>query len=297
MRRLNISSVNKKCLEAMVKGGALDSFDEMHRAQYFTPSGNYDTFLELALKYGSNYAKQKDSNQASLFGESMDSMLDIPKPPEIEPWSNIYELEQEKEITGIYLSGHPLDDFSMEYKHYITCPLSRAQGVMDTRIKLGGIVTNVHHGVNKRGIPFGRVTMQDYNGSFEFFIRNEDYENYKHLLTKGQVLYVEGMNSKGYNSDWINFKIFDIKLLDSVSEIMTKSITVNLDVCKLNDEVVGKIKEIIQNNGGGHHLKFKVLDSENQYLFLDLLSKNTNVDANFEFAKAIEGMGLTYSLN
>jgi DNA polymerase-3 subunit alpha len=297
MRRLNLSSVNKKCLEAMVKGGAMDSFENMHRAQYFTPAQNYDTFLELALKYGANVAKQKEDNQASLFGEATSSLINVPEPPEAEKWSNIHKLELEKEVTGIYLSGHPLDDFYMEYKHYINCPLGNADSIMDTRLKLGGIVTAAVHGVNKRGISYARVTLQDFNGQFEFFVRNEDYENYKALLTKGQVLYVEGINSKNKHSDWINFKIADIKMLDTISKLRTKSITINLDVNRLSDEMIESLLNLFIDEVGEHMLKFKVHDPNNQYLFLDLMSKAKKVDVNFELVNKLEEMGFTYSLN
>ena len=296
MRRCNLRAVNKKCIDAMVKGGAFDSFADMHRAQYFTPSGNYETFIELALKYGVNVQEQKTKLQASLFGDMADEIVDIPTPPEAEEWNHIYKLEQEKEITGIYISGHPLDDFKLEFKHFINCPLNNAESTVDKLLKMGGIVSSVIHGTSKRGTPYGRVTIQDFNGSFDFGIFNEDYEKYKSILSKGQVIYLEGINQKSYG-DRLFFKIRDIKMLDTVSKQLTKSVTVFLPINHVDETKIEDIYALCEKHEGGHNLKFKILDDENNHLSSELISTSVNVNANYEFAQSIEDMGFYYQLN
>lgn len=297
MRRLNLRSVNKKSIDSMVKGGAFDSFTSMHRAQYFTPTGNYETFIELALKYGSNVQNQKEKLQASLFGGMADDLIDVPEPPECEEWNQITKLEKEKEITGIYISGHPLDDFVLEFKHFINCPLSKAEEIIDKPLKMGGIISNVQHGVSKRGSAYARVTLQDFNGSFEFAAFNEDYEKNKSILEKGQVIYLEGINQKGYNSDRVFFKIKDIKMLDTVSKLHTKSITIKIPLISIDETLIEDLESICSNHTGDHKLKFIILDSDNNHLSLDLFSTSTVVNANYEFAQAIEDIGLSYKLN
>ncbi len=297
MKRLNLRSVNKKAIDSMVKGGAFDSFEDMHRAQYFAPTGSYDTFIELALKYGANVQSQKQKLQASLFGGMEDDILDIPTAPEVEEWNQIFKLEQEKEITGIYLSGHPLDDYKLEFKHFINCPLSHAETIMDKTLKMGGIISGVQHGVSKRGTSYGRVTIQDFNGSFEFGIFNENYEKFKDILSKGQVIYLEGINQKRYNSDRSFFKIIDIKLLDTVSQLLTKSITLRFSIDRVDEVIIDSLDALVEQHEGPHKLKFTVVDNENNHLSVDLISKEKTVNANYEFVQALEELGITYQLN
>jgi DNA polymerase-3 subunit alpha len=137
----------------LVLGGALDSFGGINRAQYFEISGDRtETFIESLLKYGSNYQAQKDSNQMSLFGDAMTQLYRLVQNHRSVPeWSQIEKLEREKEVTGIYISGHPLDDYHLEFQHFINCPLEKAEQVQGKLLKMGGIVTEATFGtITKR---------------------------------------------------------------------------------------------------------------------------------------------------
>ncbi len=296
VKRVNLRAVNKKCFESLALGGALDSLGPQTRSQYFAPSESYDTLLEHAIKYGNTYQLQKSQNQVSLFGDADDQYIIEPKFPEVLPWSNIEKLEKEKEVTGIYLSGHPLDDYEMEITNYTNCPLARAEDLREKQLKLAGLVTEVFAGVSQKGTGYCRFTIQDYTGGLQIALFNEQYENWKNIIFKGNVLYVEGMNMKRFNQDRYFFKVKDIKMLDSVGKLLTKSITIKIPVERLNEESVEKLTTICTENEGEHTFKLVVVDEKND-LKLDLISKNTKVEASSVLIKQIEGLGFPYKLN
>ncbi len=295
-RRVNNRACNKKCFESLVLGGAFDCFGAEDRSQYFTISGSYDTLIEHAIKYGNTYQLQKSQNQVSLFGDAEDMYIEEPKLPESEPWSAIEKLEKEKEVTGIYISGHPLDDFELEIKNYTNCPLAKAEDYPEKQLKVAGIITDIFHGTTQKGMGYGRFTMQDYTGALEVALYNEQYQNWKALLFKGNVIYLEGMFVKRFNGDRYFFKVKDIRMLDSVGKMLTKSITLKLPLENISDQLLQELESICEENQGEHKFKMKVVDTENK-IELDLISKNRFVNASNQFVRQVEGLGLPYKLN
>ena len=132
----------------------------------------------------------------SLFGDAMNNYIDTPKPPSVPEWNQIEKLEREKEVTGIYISGHPLDDYHLEFKNFINCPLEWAEQRQGKLLKLGGIVTDAHFATSQKGTGYVKFTIQDTTGSLQISLYNEKYESYKHLISKGQVLYIEVSTKK-----------------------------------------------------------------------------------------------------
>ncbi|RME12772.1 MAG: DNA polymerase III subunit alpha, partial [Bacteroidetes bacterium] len=145
VKRLNTKAANKKVMESLVLGGAFDGFENIHRAQFFAPSGKYDSFIEHILKFGAEYQHQKSTAATSLFGDI--DAFEIPEPeiPNVEPWPLIQLLEKEKEVTGIYISGHPLDDYQVEVERFATCALEEIDTRKGQAVKLAGIVSKVQH--------------------------------------------------------------------------------------------------------------------------------------------------------
>jgi len=296
VRRCSLKAVNKKCMESLALGGGFDLFQECKRSSFFMPSGNYDTFIEHLTKYGQAYRTQKEQNLVSLFGDSPDMLIDEPKIPEAEEWDKMIRLQKEKQITGIYISGHPLDDYKLEIRNFVNCPLDLVEKNIDKPLKLAGIVTASQVGVSQRGTSYARFTIQDYRGSLEVWLRNEQCENYKHFITVGKVLYIEGMNSKGYKSDRVFFKIKDIKMLDTVGKELTKSITVKLPIEKLDETLVHEIITLCEENKGNHLLKLKLVDDEEDFKF-SLFSKSKRINADYKFVQKLERLGLAFKLN
>lgn len=297
MRRLNLRSVNKKCIDSLVLGGALDSFGSINRAQYFEISADRnETFIESLLKYGANYQAQKESNQMSLFGDSMTQYIDSPKPPTVPEWNQIEKLEREKEVTGIYISGHPLDDYHLEFKHFINCPLEKADQVQGKLLKMGGIVTEAIFGTSQKGTGYARFTIQDFTGSFQINLYNEKFESYKHLITKGQVLYIEGINEKGYNQDRFFFNVKDLRMLDTIGKNLTRSVTIKLPLNIIDEKLVNELELLCLDRVGPHTLKLKVVDDGDD-LGVDLISSTLKVTADYQFVNELEMLGLAYKLN
>ncbi len=297
VRRLNLRSVNKKCMESLILGGAFDSFGVFNRAQFFESAGEKaDTFIEGLLKYGSNYQSQKESNQMSLFGDAITNYIDTPKPAPVPEWNQIEKLEREKEVTGIYISGHPLDDYHLEFRHFINCSLEKAEQIQGKLLKMGGIVTEAHFGTTQKGTGYVRFTLQDFTGSFQINLYNEQFESFKHLITKGQVLYLEGTNEKGYQSDRFFFRVKEVKMLDTIGKTMTKSLTLKLPLHLIDEKLIYEVEHICLQKPGPHTLKLKIVEEVDD-IGIDLISSTLKVNADFQFIQDVENLGLAYKLN
>ena len=295
MRRLNLRSFNKKCLDSLVQGGALDSFD-IHRARYFAPSGSFPSFIEHALRYGTQHQSLKTGAQASLFGDSADMNITEPNIPECAEWSSKYQLELEKEVTGIYLSAHPLDDFNLEFNHFVKNPVSDIDDTKDKDIIVGGIVTTATVKESQRGTKYVRFTLEDRVDSKEINLYSESFQKFGHFIIPGNVIYLEGSNRKRQNSDQYFFNVKEIRMMDSIGKLFTKSITVRLELDNINDNFVQQFNTLVENNKGEHKLKVRVVDCSDPGLELSLISDQT-INASYEFAKAMADMNLLYKIN
>ena len=294
-KRLQLRTVNKKCLESLVLSGGLDRFEGVHRAQYFAPSGSYETFIDHARKIGESFQSGGIENQASLFGEE-DVEIKLPEYPNAAPWPLIVKLTKEKEITGIYMSGHPLDDYRLEVENFTNCPLDMVEKYTDRRLKVAGIVTDAQHRISKRGTGWGIFTLQDFRGSLELKLFSEDYLKYKELLQPGEALYLEGFYQRRYEGADYDFSVKDIKMLATVSDIMTESITLRMSIEQVSEEVIANIDKVCKAHKGAHKLKLQLYDPDDG-VFLNLVSKAYRVRANADFANAISEIGVKYKLN
>ncbi len=296
MRRLNFRVFNKKAMESLVLGGGFDRFEEIHRAIYFTPSEKYDTFLEHLLKYGNAYQNQKAQSMNSLFGDSEDVMVPEPKTPERDPWSLIEKLTREKEVTGIYISGHPLDDYELEIKHYTTCTFDDLDRFKGQKVKLAGIVTAVQHRISKKGTGWGLFTIQDFNSMLEFPLFTEDYQKFKHLLEVGQVVHLTGMYQQRWNSEEFQLKLTEVRQLESIGQEMTDSVTLKIDIDAVNDAFIKSIHDICDAHKGTHQLKFLLLDKKHRQK-LQFISQKRKVNADNLFIQALQKIGVGYTIN
>jgi DNA polymerase-3 subunit alpha len=296
IKRVNLRAVNKKLLDSLAMGGALDSFG-LNRAQYFTPSGGFETFIEHVIKFGNNYQSQKDGAQASLFGEMHQDMIAEPPVPESEEWHQLLKLEREKEITGFYLSGHPLDQYSLEFSAFINARLDDIENLSEKGLKLGGFITEVNVLQSKRGTNYARFALQDYSGSYEFTLFNEQYESFKHLLVKGNVIYMEGIYGKQFNGDRMFFRVKDMKLLDTIGKLFTKSITLRIPIESIDGQMVEGLNSLVSNNKGEHRLRIIIADDEDVDNDLDLVPVSSKVNASYDFVDGLKKMNIAYKLN
>ncbi len=295
-KRLGLRLVNKKCFESLANGGALDELNEGNRAQYFAPADGFETVIEHAIKFGNAFQNQKAQMVNSLFGDLSETIMNEPKMPSTEPWNKVEKLNREKEVTGIFISGHPLDDYHMEIQNFTTCALDVAHERRDTIIRLAGLVTEVFHGVTQKGLGYARLTLQDYKGSMSFGLYNEAYKSFKDLINMGEVLFVEGLFSRGYSGDNYFFKVKDIKLLDTVGKAWTKSITVQLPIEAINKNLIDQLTHIYKQHKGGHKFKVLVTDPENN-VQLSLLNADNKVNVDSVLINKLSQLGLPYKLN
>ena len=297
--RLGTGAVNKKVLESLANGGAFDGFSRMHRAQYFAPSDKYDSYLEHIVRFASGHHAQKQQSAQSLFGD-IQSEIDIPEPapPECRPWSLIEKLEREKEVTGIFISGHPLDDYRSELDAFTTCPLKLLDEYKQRpTIQVAGMVSNIRHMVSKNGNGWGILQLSDYDGQLECRLFGEDYQRFKHLLEPGKALFIKGQFQKGWREDSEpEFKIKELRLLEGIAETMVQSVTLRLQLEKLSASLIDQFDDLCKRSVGPHRLRIEFTDRQRQ-LRLQTASRERKVMANHEFILAIKKLGFDYSLH
>ena len=235
-------------------------------------------------------------SENSLFGDLSELFLSEPEIPTCEPWNSLEKLQKEKIVTGIYISGHPLDDYQLEISNFTNCPLDKAQDIMGTTLKMAGLVTQAFHGVSKRGTGYGRFALQDYAGTLELALFSEDYMRYRELINNGEVLYIEGYFEKNRHSDRVFFKTKDIRLLESIGKQMTKFITVLMPAKFINQALIDDFSELCESHQGEHKLKMIVVDRKSD-VKLNLVSKQYKVNVDHDFVTALDRMNLKYKLN
>ena len=288
-KRVNSRAVNKKTLEALAMAGGFDCFKEHHRRQYLEALDGDVTVLEKATKYAQKVQQEADSSQVSLFGGS--SGMDVPLPtiPPMEPFSQLQQLNIEKEVVGLYISGHPLDQFRVEIESFTNTPLTEFNDIETLRkkgeIKAAGSVTSFAHRTTKTGKPFGTLTMEDYHGAHTFFIFGEDYIRFKEYFMTGWFIYLTGSTHLNkWKENEYEFKINSMMLLSEVRGKMIKGLRVNIDLDDLNFDLMEKLEAITQKYKGDAKLYINIIDSR-ENITLDLMSKRYSVDPSNEMIK------------
>lgn len=296
MRRLNLRSVNKKVLESLALGGAFDCFEGVGRSQYFAPSEKYDSLLEHALRYATAYQAHKAQSVNSLFGDTDEVMIPEPKVPECEPWPLVEQLNNEKSVTGIFISGHPLDDYKMEIDNFINCPLDEVEKHQNrSSLNLAGMVIQARHMISKNGNGWGIFEIQDYRSSLEFKLFGEDYQKFKHLLELGKALFFTVGWQKSWRGESLEIKIKEVKLLEGLAEDMAEAITLKIPVEGLTLELVEAVDRACREHAGPHSLRMELIDRSKRLKLL-MKAKQRKVNATNGFIEAIEQLGVEYSL-
>jgi DNA polymerase III subunit alpha len=295
VRRVNLRTVSKKVMESLAQAGAFDSFG-LSRATFFAPSDKYDSFIEHLLKYGQGYQQQKNSSVNSLFGEAAsDTMMTTPTIPKVEEWNLIQKLNYEKDCVGIYLSGHPLDDFKMEMG-FANTTLEKIADIRGQKIKLAVFVSAAQQRVAQNGNPWGFFTIQDYSGSYEFRLFKENYARFAPILQVGASVFIEGEMRTRFNSEEYELNIKEVRFLGGLSDDLTESITVMIPIEQISHQMIEDLDVICRKHKGKHKLKVQFLDATNRQT-LHLFSPDKKVNANGDFILDIEKHGLRYKVN
>jgi DNA polymerase-3 subunit alpha len=299
VRRLPMGAINKKVLESLALSGAFDSFTHIRRNQYFAPTDKYDSLIEHSIRYATAYRQEKQFATQSLFG-SVGQEVSIPDPPipDCAPWPLIVQLNKEKEVAGIYISGHPLDDYRMEIDHFTTCPIAKIQDFQNRpSLQLAGMVSKVSHKTSKTGNGWGVFEISDYDGMLEFRLFGEDYQKFKHLLEEGMIIFLKGKFQRGWrNEAEMELKVLDIRLLEGIGRELAEAITLKLPVERLSPALIDELDALCKQYRGPHKLRIELIDHLAKTK-VSMLSGGVKVNADTEFTKQLERMGVDYALS
>ena len=270
-KKIDLRAANKKAFESLAYAGGFDCFTDTHRAQYFHIEGEGITFLEKAIRYGSKFQENENSSQVSLFGEASDVQIAEPVVPPCEDWSTMEKLAKEKEVVGIYISGHPLDDYKFEMSYFCNVKLAHLkslENLIGKTLTFGGIVTNVQYRTGKNGKDWAMFTLEGYDESHDFRIFDEEYLKFRHFLVNNQFIYFK-INVK---DGWVNretgkkseprITFQDAKLLADVLPTFAKKIAIQLDIYDVHQNLIQKLNEVFQANQGDHQVSFEVVEIE-----------------------------------
>lgn len=290
-KRVSLRVCNKKAFESLAYAGSFDSFKNIHRAQYFYEDGGR-TFLENVIRFGANFQDSENSSQATLFGG--DSAVKLPEPqvPNCEPWGNIYALNKEKEVIGIFISGHPLDDFRLEIEAFCSGEvkmLNELHQHMNKEILMAGIISDAEHRFTKRGDQFGTITLEDYNDSAKLYLWRENYLKYRHFLTPGTFVSVKGRIEIPRNRQEPEFTIHSIEMLQKLKETKANGFYVKLSTNSVKHTLIEDLNRLFIEHAGSCPVHFTIYDPLEE-MEIRMPSRSVKIDLNNRLFKELERM-------
>ena len=298
IKRINQRTVNKKTLESLAYTGGFDRFPEHHRAQYFTiPEGETVNGLEKIIKFGQIMTAQNASSTNTLFGD-LPASMEIPPPriPDCPTWSLVEQLDHEKEVAGIFLSGHPLDNYRFEMKHYGVTTLSdfnefkdsiRMQSNPGRPFRIVGLVADAQHRIARSGNKFGIFVIEDYSGKTEIALFSEDYMRLTPILQPGSTVLIHGHFKPRYNKEEFEFKLTAVSLAESMKKTMTKQVTIEAHPGVISAEMVRFIEKNMHDFPGKSTLRINLSEPRNK-MKISLVTMSGGFEMNEEMIRFLE---------
>ena len=296
-QRVNLSAVNRKAFESLALSGGFDSFG-IKREQYFATNTKGDTFVETLLRYGQVYQTEQSSMQNSLFGDMGGVEITTPPVPETEPWSTMELLKKERELVGIYLSAHPLDDYAVVLNHMCNLKCSQVGREMDKKdlakyeeLSFGGIVTAVSSRWTKTNKPFGIVTIEDFDGTGELALFGEEWTKWQSMLQEEYPVYITARCQQRFrnNPDAYDLVIKKIEFLSDVKDKSIDKFTIYIDSTMFKDSRLTDLETMLRSNLGHVPLYFNIHDTEHN-TNLEMHSRNVAVDVNKKLLNYLDDM-------
>ncbi|MCF6131133.1 DNA polymerase III subunit alpha [Flavobacterium wongokense] len=298
-KKIDLRAANKKAFESLALAGGFDCFQNTHRAQYFHIEGEGITFLEKAIRYGSKFQENENSSQVSLFGDASEVQIAEPVVPPCEEWSTMEKLAKEKEVVGIYISGHPLDDYRFEMKYFCNSKLENLKNLenyIGKSLTFAGIVTNVQYRTAKNGKDWAMFTLEGYDESHEFRIFDEEYLKFRHFLVNNQFVYFKVLVKEG----WVNretgkksdprIQFTDVKQLQDVMSQFAKKLSIQMDIDDLQQNSIQELNAIFQSNKGDNTVTFEIVEYDKIKKIPEIVPKIEAVDAENFDAENLEGI-------
>ena len=282
-QRVNLSAVNRKAFESLALSGGFDNFG-IKREQYFGVNSKGDVFLDTLIRYGQLYQAEQAEARNSLFGDLDSVIVSTPPVPQAEGWSAIERLNKERDLVGIYISGHPLDDYRIVLANLCNTHCKELGDKQELfkkggRVTVGGVVTGVRSGFSKNGNAYGIVTIEDYEGPGELAIFGDDWGKVNSKFLIGSSVFVEILLSQRYQgSSYIDFVVDKVSYLNDVKEKNLRSITINIDPTALSEVTVENLTTLINENPGNTELLFRVKQPDGRgYMGLHAKTKGVNI--------------------
>lgn len=303
--RVSLKDVNRKAFESLALSGGFDCFGNQ-REQYLAPNAKGEVFLDLIVRFGQQYQEDKSQAANSLFGAmASDIAVATPPLPKAEPWSSIERLGKEKELVGIYLSAHPLDEYAIVLRHL--CNTSCAEvGDRDNREELsqrgeltfGGMVTKVNTRYNKRGEPFGIVTIEDFEGPGELALFGDDWARWQGWFKEGSPVYVIAKCFKRFpTSQYYSFNVVSVEFLAKVKDTRINRLTISVKSKTLDESTVSDLLSLVDEKPGRTELYFNVDDEETGTKLL-LRATTKRVEVGKQLVEYVDGrQDMTLVLN
>lgn len=288
--RTNLTTCNKKNIESLALAGAFDAFG-IEREQFFVEIGKGEVFLDTLVHYGAKFQMDKSSASFSLFGD--DNLITIAKPeiPKAKPWSMLDKLNKERDLIGIYLSAHPLDDYRIILKYVCNTGMiefADKDNLVGRDVMAGGIVTGFREGMGKTGKPFGILKVEDFTGSGEIPLFGQDYIDYSKYGHEGVYILIRGKaEERKYHHGIYDFRISSIQLLQDEKEKLVENIHISVPIHSLDERTVNELSAMITNHPGSSLLYFKVVDSKDN-LTLDLFSQKARINITNELVDYLQ---------
>ena len=307
VQRVNLSAVNRKAMESLALSGGFDSFG-IRREQYFAQNAKGDTFVETLLRYGQVYQSEQSSMQNSLFGDMGGVEIQTPPVPECEQWSTMELLKRERELVGIYLSAHPLDDYAVVLKHMCNLNCTQIGREMDKKafasieeLTFGGIVTSVSQRWTKTNKPFGIVTIEDFEGQGELALFGEEWTKWQSMLQEEYHVHITAQCVQRFrnNPDAYDMVIKKIEFLSDVKEKSIEKFTVYMEATMFNDAQLTDLETTLKGSDGKVPLYINIHDAKNN-TNIQLYSRNITVDVNKKLLTSLDEMaelGVRYGIN
>ncbi|MFT4832872.1 MAG: DNA polymerase-3 subunit alpha, partial [Psychroserpens sp.] len=295
-KRIDLRAANKKAFENLTLAGGFDSFDDTHRAQYFHDDGDGITFLEKVIKYGAKFQESENSSQVSLFGEASEVQIPEPVVPPCEEWGTMEKLRQEKEVVGIYISGHPLDDFRTEMNAFCNATISNVHQMetfVGRELALAGVISDVQHRVSKNGKGWASFILEDYTDTYEFRIFGEEYLKYRHFLIINSFAYFKLFVKEGWTNRDTGKKgdprlqYNTVMMLQDVMEAYARKLTIKLDIGQLKEQQIYELKDTLVSHQGSHPLSFVVYEMEEE-IKVNLTCRKQKVQISTELLLELE---------
>lgn len=301
-KRANLRLCNKRVFESLIYAGGLDSLNnEVHRSQYFVQEGAAKPFVEQVISYGRNYQDQLGKRQMVIFDMSDEVSTPEPKIPHSEAWSSVYRLNKEKEVVGVFLSGHPLDDFRIEIESFCKGDirvLSELQEHEGRDLMVAAVVTSSEHRITRRGDGFGTLIIEDYYESFRLNLFQENYLRFKHFMEPGTFVIIKGRIEKTRWRKEVEFVVHGMELLQGLREKKAKNIEIKLPSSTVNKVLIQELQNVLMDNEvkGNCRVRFTVYDPLEKIQVV-LPSRSIMVNPSNELLKRLEDLNVSFALN